>query len=383
MLVSEKYDSIIKIYNEKLEHSSFRQDSEEYQTLLTTNLNDLLKFKSIIVDKMGLFSVNENIDDLSTKSLKYLSMDYYLGLMLSKRQMPSTSPAHTTTSQLQNTDIVERNKFKLDCLKSAIQSFIAFLILLQNYSILDDFLSKKINSFENKYNPKLNELYSSNKDITANAQLKRDQKIEIFKRNKELSSKLKLLESKLHSHNQSEDDLNDSNEELLRDLYVEQLKSLSYKSFNEIEQILMESELLLNFIKMGPEDPKKVNGDREKQDKAEFTDRLESLDKPLLSETGKILRNFTLIDQRTKLQNKVKGYGQYGPTMTVEEFLDKEWEEGRVLQGGEDELIREQQRKEDMEDNYKWNDEETYKAREWDEFKEANPKGSGNTMNRG
>jgi hypothetical protein len=35
------------------------------------------------------------------------------------------------------------------------------------------------------------------------------------------------------------------------------------------------------------------------------------------------------------------------------------------------------------EDNLDKADAETMKAREWDEFTEANPKGSGNTINRG
>ena len=35
------------------------------------------------------------------------------------------------------------------------------------------------------------------------------------------------------------------------------------------------------------------------------------------------------------------------------------------------------------EDNVAKADAETMKAREWDEFTEANPKGSGNTLNRG
>ena len=35
------------------------------------------------------------------------------------------------------------------------------------------------------------------------------------------------------------------------------------------------------------------------------------------------------------------------------------------------------------EDDFERADRETMKAREWDEFTEANPKGAGNTMNRG
>ena len=47
--------------------------------------------------------------------------------------------------------------------------------------------------------------------------------------------------------------------------------------------------------------------------------------------------------------------------------------------GGEQSGIR----PEPDEDNLQLADEETLKARAWDEFKEDNPKGSGNTLNRG
>ena len=119
---------------------------------------------------------------------------------------------------------------------------------------------------------------------------------------------------------------------------------------------------------------------KDSEDPTVYTEKLESLNKPLVSKEVKVLRNFTLVDKRTDLQKKVRGYGQYGPTMSVEEFLEKEWESGRVLQGGEN---NQEQGNKNNEDDEELQDIETYKAREWDEFKEANPRGSGNTLNRG
>lgn len=63
--------------------------------------------------------------------------------------------------------------------------------------------------------------------------------------------------------------------------------------------------------------------------------------------------------------------------MSVEEFLEHELKTGRVLQGGEEEVP------EPDEDNEEWQDNETYKKREWDDFTETHAKGSGNTLNRG
>ena len=66
--------------------------------------------------------------------------------------------------------------------------------------------------------------------------------------------------------------------------------------------------------------------------------------------------------------------------MTIDEYLEEEKRRGGIIGGGgEQSGIR----PEPDEDNLEKADAETVKARAWDEFKEENPKGSGNTLNRG
>jgi len=99
---------------------------------------------------------------------------------------------------------------------------------------------------------------------------------------------------------------------------------------------------------------------------------------PLLSKDGKPLQPFVLTDRRTQLQKGVFRPGHNLPTMTIEEYLEEERKRGGIIQGGN------QPTKEEVdEDNMEKADEETMKARAWDEFKEENPRGSGNTLNRG
>lgn len=45
------------------------------------------------------------------------------------------------------------------------------------------------------------------------------------------------------------------------ELYIENIKQLSYSAFNEIEQILYESELLSNFVK-NPPPVEVIDGDK-------------------------------------------------------------------------------------------------------------------------
>lgn len=68
------------------------------------------------------------------------------------------------------------------------------------------------------------------------------------------------------------------------------------------------------------------------------------------------------------------------PTMTIDEYLAEEKRRGGMIDGGGG---GDQRPPEPDEDDDRWADAETIKAREWDEFKEANPRGSGNTLNRG
>lgn len=66
--------------------------------------------------------------------------------------------------------------------------------------------------------------------------------------------------------------------------------------------------------------------------------------------------------------------------MTIDEYLEEEKRRGGIIEGGGEQSGIPV---EPDEDNYLKADLETMKAREWDEFQEDNPKGSGNTLNRG
>ncbi|EDO16528.1 hypothetical protein Kpol_1064p8 [Vanderwaltozyma polyspora DSM 70294] len=375
MSVSDEYASILSVISTKIDHTTLRQDSVQFQNDLTSVIARLLKLKSDVYSKLALFSKNETIEDVSTSSLKFLSIDYYLAVLCSKKQ--------AIGNKFNNP--LSKNRMKISFLNKSVQLYMQFIIALQDFEILDSNLSKKIELFEETYKPTLAELYSQpkNGEDLSGAQLKRQQKIEMFRATKAADEKLALLESK-YTNTEDDQDYDKEEEDILRDIYLQRMKSLSYKTFNELEQILYEEELLNNFTQMSPSEMVNATnsrndseGDHERKSEKGYTERLETLNKPLLSKKGKVLRNFTLLDKRTELVNKVRGYGQYGPTMTVEEFLEKEFEEGRVLQGGE-----EAPEVHDSDDE-KWQDEQTYKAREWDEFKEANAKGSGNTINRG
>lgn len=100
----------------------------------------------------------------------------------------------------------------------------------------------------------------------------------------------------------------------------------------------------------------------------------------ILSKDGKPLKPFTLTSRRTDIQKGVFRSGHNLPTMTIEDYLEEEKRRGGIIEGGgEASGIP----KEVDEDDLELADQEIMKARAWDEYTEANPKGSGNTLNRG
>lgn len=114
------------------------------------------------------------------------------------------------------------------------------------------------------------------------------------------------------------------------------------------------------------------------EDKDGYSDRLDRRDMlsannkgPILSSSGKPLRPFTLLDSRRTLKAGVFKPGHNLPTMTIDEYLEEERARGGIIEGGGEASGLSP---EPDEDNYEKGDEETMKAREWDEFTESNHK---------
>jgi len=110
----------------------------------------------------------------------------------------------------------------------------------------------------------------------------------------------------------------------------------------------------------------------------EYSERLDRQDMllssntgPILSQGGKPLRPFTLLDSRQRLKDGVFRPGHNLPTMTIDEYLEEERARGGIIEGGGEASGIEP---EPDEDNYEKAHEETMKARQWDEFVEANPR---------
>jgi len=182
-----------------------------------------------------------------------------------------------------------------------------------------------------------------------------------------------------------------ADDDAVRELYLAELELNTHHTFHALDMIAQELKILALMPLTSPT-PETQEADyrlRNGLAREEYSERLDPstsqlLNKgkagPILSKGGRPLQPFTLLDSRQRLRDGVFRPDHSLPTMTIDEYLAEEKRRGGMVEGGGEPSGQSAMVDEDDIDRA---DMETLKAREWDEFTEANPKGSGNTINRG
>ena len=163
-----------------------------------------------------------------------------------------------------------------------------------------------------------------------------------------------------------------------------------HHTFHALDMIAQELKILVLVPMSVTPEPQRLQGDYRERGSPRndgYSERLDAsqlLNKnragSILDKNGKPLKPFTILGNRQAVRNGVFQPDHSLPTMTIDEYLEEEKRRGGMIEGGGDQSTI---APEPDEDNMEKADMETMKAREWDEFTEANPKGSGNTLNRG
>ena len=331
---------------------TLQSQSQQYQDNLRNAISAYEECRAQ-ASSTSLFSPNESADDIASADLQYLSIGFYLGELLPKS--------------------VSGDRKLL--LRSAQDAYSQYINLLDDYELLpikDKKLYDKFNEDKETF-----ALLPSH-DATA----RRETKIARYNQEKELKEKLEYL---------SKDPLAYQNDDsLLRELSLAEINLHVHQTFYALDFIAQELQMLALAPPSEPSGSRIVEGDlRSRDGRVEngYSERLDmSLQSlirngkagPILSKSGRPLQPFTLLDSRQRLQNGVFRPSHNLPTMTIDEYLEEEKRRGGIIEG-----VGEQPAKEVDEDDFEAADRETIKAREWDEFKEENPRGSGNTLNRG
>ncbi|OAA62581.1 tor signaling pathway regulator [Niveomyces insectorum RCEF 264] len=194
--------------------------------------------------------------------------------------------------------------------------------------------------------------------------------------------------------NDDDDDDDDDSEEA-RALYLAELAHGAHLAFQGLEGLNREDALL---AQAPPPDARRgtattmggLGDGRQRQGGVAengYSDRLDNVGRgavvggPLLTAEGKPRQPFTIVGRRADLAKTVFRPGHNLPTMSIDEYLAEERRRGNVIEGGGPNSG--QAPEPEDEDDMDKADAETMKARAWDEFTEANPRGAGNTLNRG
>ncbi|KJK68467.1 TAP42-like family protein [Aspergillus parasiticus SU-1] len=333
--------------------SRFDTNTEQYRNDVNATIAKLEECARLVA-VLSLFSSNEPLEDIATGDLPYLTVSYHLAELLQR----------SYTSD------------RVSSLRRALEQYERYLTRLDDYELLND------------KDKKLYERYTANPasfSLTPvnDAAARREVKINRFREEKELKQRLQYL-----SDNQSQLQTDDED---VRQLYIAEIKLYTHQTFQSLDLLSQELSMLSairnsapTHDQIQPEDPRC----RKDAQQSEYSERLDPpLSQllqggkfgPILSKDGKPMQPFTLLDRRTQLQQGVFRSGHNLPTMTIDEYLEEEKRRGGIIEGGEKSGIQEEVDEDDMDRA----DEETMKARAWDEFTEANPRGSGNTLNRG
>ncbi len=308
----------------------------------------------------SLFSPNESVEDVATSALPYILLDLRLADVV--QRMPYVDPP--------------QRKLVVRRARAAYESFLA---LVDSYGLVAGRHAKLLERYRD--DPEAFAVVAtSGGDMAA----RRDAKIAAFKAEKELKTKLEILRS---DPRYVEDGGGD--EDIVRDAHLAAVEFGVHAALQGLESLNREMEMLA----MAPERPAAHpapgaddSSTRRRDLEDDTTWRLDTPLRrsgvgkggPLLSAQGKPLQPFTLVGGRADLRDGVFRSGHNLPTMSIDEYLEEERRRGNILSGGTD-----PEKPELDEDDIEAVDRATYKAREWDDFTDDNPRGAGNTMNMG
>lgn len=355
--MAEQNRSLRSVYSEAEQkrsgiENSYESNSASFQDKLLLAIQlyeECLK----IVEQISLFSPNESLEDIGTSDLQYLLLNYRIAELLLRISGQEQRKAN---------------------LQKAQQSYERYLKRLDNY----DLLSKDDVKLFEQYQEAPNTFSTAS---TSDPAARRDGKIRRFKEEKALKQKLEYM--------RQNPQIVQNDDEAGRQLHLTNVAYCTHQTFATLESIGQELHILSLAPPSPPPDQRQQPNDaRERNGRHAhgYSERLDAphlsagMRGPLLDGQGKPLRPFTLTSKRTEFRDGVFRPDHSLPTMSIDEYLEEERKRGGMIEGGGPQSeVKPQVDEDDMD----LADQETMKAREWDEYVEANPKGSGNTLNRG
>nr|GAT54622.1 serine/threonine protein phosphatase PP2A-associated protein [Mycena chlorophos] len=367
---------------------------ESTQDLVRSSLADLTALSARIVG-LSLFSPNETLEDISTRDLIYLAVPFALAEVQGRVRV--SEPAEDIANVRQS----QRHLNK--CVSS-----------LEDYEIVSETERK---------------LHAQDPAAIKDPASRRELKIKQFQQEKDLRSKIEairkrrgqlpaegvtesdldLIASLLPKPSSADDDDEEDSEveDALRETILLLLRLCYVQAQSQLLSSAQQLQMLENFARSPPPQPPQPPPEQDRRGKERATDdAMWKLDAPrglgpdgkgpILDAQNKPLRPFTLLpagtSDRARLAAQVFGPDHRLPTMTVDELLEIEQAQGKFISGGgpasENALTSSEQLDLDsqMDGTKEGAEKEEMKRQKdenWARFTDENPRGAGNTMNRG
>ncbi|PIA19122.1 TAP42-like protein [Coemansia reversa NRRL 1564] len=344
-----------------INNTALASGSEEYQNMVSALVRQL-RLCLDQIHSLSLFSSNESVDDYSTSELKLILANAYLGEVLQK---------------------VSALEGRVGVLEMALDHYQRFISTCQDLGIGGrpaDKLSSEKQQLSLATASTTDE--TNNRTAQKNPGQNRMQKIERFKQLRAMQQEISELETRLAGD--SDDGEVEDMEEVEREYAVKLLVLKIHQVTDDMEMLEKEIEMAkqMEMMRRADSDSRRPDGDSEsKKDSNEW--RLDSRSyqsdprdaRPMFNNKGQPTRPFVLTNERQRIKDGVFRPGWALPTMTVDEYLQQEQERGNIISGGG----KDPEPKAEIDDNdHDALDAEVIKQREWDDFRDDNPKGWGN-----
>ncbi|KDQ17901.1 hypothetical protein BOTBODRAFT_29205 [Botryobasidium botryosum FD-172 SS1] len=361
--------------------STLASNDDDAQESIRRSLANL-KVLSDRLNHLSLYSRNETLEDLSTRNLAFMFVPYVACEM----------------QNLVRTKDIDERKENIMKAQSHLRQFLA---TLDDYEIVPN---------DEK------SLFRRESSSAPDPASRRELKIKQYRKEKEIRDKLNAARARrdpVHGSeppasdfdlisalvpstttgNDGDDD--DEDEDRDRELALLLLRLIWAQALSQLESMKQEFELIAS---APPEQPK---GDEQRDN----TWRLDApLPRggpdgmgPLLDASGKPLRPFTILpsnslSERARFQSEVFRPDHRLPTMTMDEYLEEEMRRGNIISGGgpqseaqltSKELLAVASEQDGTREGDEKSEEKRREEERWSVFTEKNPKGAGNTMNRG
>ena len=384
------------------------------------NIHKAIELFENLQDKVhsaALFSSNESLDDISTLSLPLLAIEYHLAKAYLQLQV-----IHSSNTRSNN----HSSRQRMMNVNKAIELFYLFLNHCHSYQdiLTDETIEQKykalvsVHDSHHKHNQLLVDTHDTSTTTTSsrnqyNYKLppqSRDDKIQQYKLSKSLSSQIQNYKSKLQQRQRLTISPNEEfegydNDSLYRTLIVQELQYYALDAVQEIYALMAELQMLQMAVQFEIQrDHEQTYRYGQEQHHNNMTtdnnddDRSRRRRPPPPPQSNKPL-TLTHITQnpitnqlqfkKETIQKSIFQPSWNQPTMTLDELAEKEVQEAIARSQQQDIAEREKKLqprryeflvRDGLEDDKDLVDASAKLDRDWDDWKDENPRGSGNKM---